>query len=568
MSQRQSYQQSSPTSSGANSSEVERRSVAVSALIFSVGTALSRILGLVRDVMTARYFNADIRDAFLNAFRLPNLFRRIFGEGSISVSFIPVFVDLLSGQVEPAWKDQAAVSQKQGNDIAQEKAKALVAGVFTILLSITVSISLLAILFMPEIMHLLLSGQAYLDVPGKFALTVYLAQIMFGFLILISMFGYFMAILNSLRRFAMTALAPCFFNIAMISAAKVSPHFAAPEVVLAYSVLLGGFLQMGVLVPELIRSGYFPKFSFAWHSPEIMKVLKAVLPSVLGVSILQLTALVNMRFAAELPSGSHSYLYLADRILELPLSLFVVSIGSALLPTLAKFHSENNRVAMSETINHYIRLIVFVAWPAGLGIFILADPITDVLFLGREFKYVDVVKTANVIRVYSFAVMIYAGVRILAQGFYAIRNTWFPALASLVALFSHVLFAFVLTKQFQLEGLAAASVCSSFVNLMMLTMAYNSWVGSLQVKLLAKSFGKFILCGIAMALSLQIYHPLREILLGRFMGARAVSLFVVISFALFVYLLCAHLLRVQEFHETWGTLRSKLSGHHLRFRKR
>ncbi len=532
---------------GAKSSlKQERNSVVFAALIFASGTAASRVLGLFRDMLTARYFPSDVRDALLNAFRLPNLFRRIFGEGSLSVSFIPVFIDILthkpSGELE-----------------SDQRARALVAGVFSILLTVTLTVSLLAIVFMDDLMWVLLNGQSYMAVPGKFELTVYLGRIMFGFLVLISLYGYFMAILNSLKKFAAAAIAPCFFNLSMIAAALVSPRFAAPETVLAFSVIVGGFLQMAVLIPGVVKSGYFPRFTFQWSSPDVFRVLKTILPSIFGVSMLQITALVNMRFAAELPSGSHSYLYLADRILELPLSLFVVSISSALLPTLARYWAEKNKEAMADTINHYIRLIAFVALPAAIGMFVLARPITEVLFLGRQFKYEDALATASVIRIYAFAVVVSAGVRILAQGFYAIQNTWFPALAGGVALIAHVLFAYSLTKAFGLEGLATASVGSALVNLLMLATAYNEWVGSLQFKAFLKSFLRFAICGAVMVAALQLYDPLFPLIAGKFRGSRAVVLFAVSAFGVGLYFLSGRLLRVEEFRETMAAFRARFS---------
>ena len=523
----------------------EKGSVAVSAFIFASGTFASRILGLIRDMMMARYFSTDVRDAYVNGFRLPNLFRRVLGEGSLSVSFIPVFVETISGK---------GLSSQSETEL---RAKQLVSAIFTIMLSVSITLTLLAIVFMDDILRVLLSGQEYMSIPGKFEMTVRLGRIMFGFLILISLYAFFMAIQNSLKKFAMSALAPCFFNLAMIGAALVSPRVAAPDLVLAWSVILGGFLQMAVLIPGVVRAGYFPGLTFKWSSPETTRVLKAVLPSMFGMSILQITTIVNMHFASHLPRGSHTYLYLADRILELPLSIFVVSVGSALLPTLAKYWAENDRAAMADTINHYIRLILFVAIPAALGMFVLAQPITEVLFLGREFSYEDAVNTAQVIQVYSASVIIAGGVRILAQGFYAIQNTWFPAVAGAVALFAHVIFAYVLTMKFQLLGLAGASVLGATVNLVMLATAYNAWVGSLQLKSLAKSLLKFGLCAAAMVLSLQIYGPAVQMLGGRIF-TKTVALLSVITVGAVVYMATAHVLRVPEFRETASTFLEKI----------
>jgi len=542
-SQRRGRRQAEAGTGAARETREDRQSVVVSALIFAMGTAVSRVLGLFRDMLTARYFSHDVRDAFLNAFRLPNLFRRIFGEGSLSVSFIPVFVEILT-------------SKPRGPD--EDRARALVAGLFSILLSATLTISCLAMVFMDELMRIFLNGHVYMAVPGKFELTVTLGRIMFGFLILISLYGYFMAILNSLRKFAMTAIAPCFFNISMIAAALVSPKLAAPEIALAISVLAGGAVQMAVLLPQLLKSGYFPRFTFHWASPDVFRVLKALGPSLFGVGILQITALVNMRFAADLPSGSHSYLYLADRILELPLSLFVVSIGSALLPTLARFWAAQDRQAMSETINHYIRLIIFVALPAAIGMFVLARQISEVLFVGREFKYADALATASVIRIYSLLVVLAAGVRILSQGFYAIQNTSFPAVAAAVALVAHVAFAWAFTPVFGLEGLAAASVASSAVNLVMLATAYNAWVGRLELKALLKSLSRFAICGALMIGALQVFSPVYTFVAGKFWGSRATVLFSTIAFAAAVYFLAARVLKCEEYHETVETFRLRL----------
>jgi putative peptidoglycan lipid II flippase len=528
-------------------------SVLESAVIFASGTLLSRILGLVRDVIIARYFSVDVRDAFVNAFRLPNVFRRIFGEGALSASFIPVFLEVLS-------------SREFSGDEREVRRKKLLAGVFTILLLIVGIISILATIFMEDLLRFLLGGNAYMNIPGKFELTVRLARIMFSFLVLITVFSYFMAILNGLHKFALTALAPCFFNLTIVLSAMFLSR--GNSTWLAWSVIAGGFMQMAVLAIGLMREGYFPKLSFDWDSPEIGQVAKAILPATLGFSLLQLTAIVNMRFASELAPGSHSYLYLADRIFELPLSLFVVSIGSALLPTLSKHWAEGDKTAMSVTINHCVRLIVFVALPAAIGMFVMAQPIAEVLFLGREFKYDDAVRTGQIIQVYSFGLVIAAGVRILSQGFYAIQNVWFPAAAALVALISHTILAFVLTKAFGLNGLASASVLSSSVNLLMLAFAYNAWVGDLGLKDLVKSVAKYSAAIVIMVGALQVYGPLQRIVGAARPGSRAFVLLSTISLGAAAFLFASALLQIPEFREMSSTLTKRLKNVQGRVRRR
>lgn len=518
----------------------EKHSVTFSAAIFLFGTLLSRLLGLYRDTLIARYLSEDIRDAFLNAFRLPNLFRRVFVEGGLSASFVPVHAQVMA--TEP------------------EKAKELRSGVFSILLSFAITASLLVILFMDEVMRLLLSGSSYMSVPGKFELTVRLAQIMFGFFILISLYGYFAAILSGGRKFAAVAFAPCLFNIAIVLAAKLSRGSAVSEFAIAWAVLLGGLLQVAFLIPTVIRLRQFPSWSWNWRMPEVVRVMRMILPTLFSLAIPQFVILVNTRFAANLESGTHSYLYLAERILEFPLSLFVVSLGTTLLPTLSRQWSEGDRESMTETINHITRLVIFIALPAAIGLFVLAQPICETLFLGREFKYNDVLATARVIRIYSLALIFWAGTRILSQGFYAIQNMWYPPVAGGVALISHVLFAFALTRSFRLEGLAAASVASAAVHFLMLAVAYNAWIGGFEIRKLLLSLAKFAVCGLALVGAVQAHGPIHQALAGRFRGGRETALLVSIFFSAGTYFLCAYFLRVPEFRETVRAFSKKVSG--------
>lgn len=539
----------------------ERRAVAAAAFVFAIGTFASRILGLIRDMMTAKYFPIEVRDAFIVAFRLPNLFRRLLGEGALSVSFIPVFVELLS-------RPQGGATVAGASEQTTAAARRLVGSMFTILLTVTTVLTALGVVFMEDVLRLLLSGEGYASVPGKFELTVKLARIMFGFLMLITLYAYFMAILNSLRKFALTALAPCFFNLALIAAAFISPNLAAPEEVLAWSVIVGGVLQMGVLLPSIIKAGYLPRFTYVWKVDgvwlplwkikEVGRVFKAILPSLFGMSILQLTAVVNVHFASHLPQGAHSYLYLADRILELPLALFAVSVGSAILPTLSAQWARGDRDAMSATLSHAMRLIAFVALPSAIGMFILSQPITEVLFLGREFKFQDALATAEVIQVYAFGLLISAGVRIMVQGFYSVGNTWYPALVGAISLVSHVVFAWAGTRAFGLKGLAGATVASSLVNLIMLSVAYSRWLGTLHWAQLGARIVRFALCGILLGLGCLVYEPIVTQFGSRFV-TRSLALFLSIALGGGLYMAAAAAMGLEEYRETTARVLEKFA---------
>jgi putative peptidoglycan lipid II flippase len=524
------------------------KEVAASAGVFAVGVLVSRILGLFRDALTARYLPIDVRDAFFVAFRLPNVFRRIFGEGALSTSVTPVLMEILGSR--PAHLTPGEVDPRL---------KELVAGVMSLLLVVTSTVSLLAIVFMEPLLSSLLSGLSYQVVPGKLALTVTLARIMFGFLVLVTMYAYFMALLHSVRKFAVAAFAPCLFNLSMIAAAFVSPHFAGGTVILAWAVIVGGCLQLLMVVPSVYKMGLLRSVSFRWESPDMWRVIKTILPGLFGLSVMQFTTVVNLHFASDLPAGSQTYLYLADRILELPLSLFVVSIGSVLLPTLARQWASGAKDEMRDSINHAIRLIVFVTVPAAIGMFVLAHPMTEVLFLGREFKYQEAVATGQIIQVYAFGMILLAGVRILAQGFYAIGNAWYPAFTGAVSLVSHVILAWALTRAFGLIGLAAAGIASAAVNVTMLGLAYNSWVGSLQMKKLLKTTLLVLLSSSVMVLILLCYQPLLDFAMSRYLRKTVLLLFIIFC-AGGSYFGMAQLLRIPESAELWQIIKAKLRG--------
>jgi putative peptidoglycan lipid II flippase len=514
----------------------DRQQLMKGAAVTSFGTLLSRILGLLRDIFIARYFSAEVRDAFIVAFRLPNFFRRIFGEGSLAVSFLPALVH--AEHEDP------------------EHARKLARGVFTLLLGVTCTLSLVCVLCMDQIMGFLVSGSEYTRIPGKLELTIHLARIMFSFVVFVSLYAYGAAILQSFRRFAWPAFAPCFFNFALITGAWLSHRFGVNENWLAGSVLVGGFLQMLVLLPSLIRLRFAPRLQLKLQNTGTFEVARAFLPAVLGVGLLQLIALVNVYFASFLPQGSHAYLYLADRLLELPISLFVVSVSAALLPALSRGFAKGDRAGLARTVRHALHLTLFLVLPAALGLLILARPITEILFLGQEFKMDDVTVTSQIIQIYSAVLLLAVGVRLLSQGIFAIRNTWFPAVAALVSLLSHIAFAFALSQVFGVRGLAAANALSALVNLIMLVLAYNAWVGPLGLKEIAQHIAK---CSLGLAVLAAVclsYEPILRSLGGRYFPKRVVLTTIIIA-AASGYFICAHFMKIPESRDVWQLCKNK-----------
>lgn len=465
-----------------SSKEVSKK-VVHQALNMALGTFSSRILGLLRDMALAALFSRSITDAWTAAFRLPNLFRRLLGEGSLSVSFIPVFVE--------ARMDSPLRAQNLAN------------GFYTLLLVFLTLLTAAGIFFAQPLMGLLLSADY---APEKMALTVRMAQIMFGFIFFVATYAYFMGILNALGKFALPALAPTLFNVAMIiSTLLPGSLFLHEGDGLALGVLVGGALQMGILVPALGRLGAMPRLQWQGLNKDIRHVLRNMLPGILGMGLLQFTTLVNLKYASGLAEGAISSIYWADRLLELPLSLVSVSLGTALLPTLSRLGGRGQRQQMSETTNYYLRLNFFIALPAALGLYFLAQPIVEALFMRGRFTLADAQATAAVLKIYAGLLLSASCARVFVPAYYAIKNTWFPALTSSLALLGHIVLAPFLMKSGGLEGLVFSSFLSATFNSVLLLGFYPQLIGAFDYKKLLGHFLKFALAGGGMVASLQIY---------------------------------------------------------------
>lgn len=505
--------------------------VVFQAISMAFGTMTSRILGLVRDISFAALFPLMVTDAWNVAFRLPNMFRRLLGEGSLSVSFIPVFVE-------------ARVQDPTGL-----RARNLVNSFYILLLAILVTLTALGILFSADLVRMMV-GTHFDVIPGKFELTVRMAQIMFGFIMLMSTYAYFMGILNALGSFALPAIAPTFFNIAMIIANFIPASWQSVHGdALAWGVIAGGCLQTGLLIPALKKKQYLPRLKWAGWSPDISKIFRNMIPGMMGMGLLQITTLINTYFAAQFGEGTHSYIYYADRLLELPLSLVSVSIGTALLPTLSKMWAEKNVTQMTATSNYYLRLNLFIAIPAAVGLYILALPIIEMLFLRGKFTVSDAQMTAAVLQIYAFTLIASSSVRVLAPAFYAVKNTWFPATVSAICLVVHLFLAPILMKRFGLDGLIMSTLTSATLNFIILLLFYPWMIGSFPLFSLLKGILAFTLPAAALAGVCLNYGSVFQFIFTRLSSeslARALSLFLIIVIGMIVYAGISWLLRLPE----------------------
>jgi putative peptidoglycan lipid II flippase len=509
-------------------------------VIVAIGTLSSRGLGLIRDALAARYIAPEARDAFVVAFRLTNIFRRVLCEGAFSASLVPALAEL----------------QARGEEA---EARAMASAAFAALMAVAVAGSFLGILFMDPALRLMLGGEPFALVPGKLELAILLSRIMFGFLALAALFAYFMAALHAVGRFALAALAPVLFNSAMIVAAVARPaggrSSEALAEALAWAVLVGGALQALVLAPAVWRGGLWPRLRLARWSPRAGRAIGAAVPVAVGSSLLQMTGFANIWFAARLPQGSHSYLDLADRILELPLTLFAVSLGSAILPDLAREWAMGRPAGVGQAMSRALRAGLFIMAPSAVGMVALAEPIVDGLFVGREFGYREAAQTAQLIQIYGLALLVAGGARILAQGLYAARLARIAALAAIASFACHVLLAGPLSATLGLAGLAVATVASQGVHAIILGMSFRARVAPLDGRVFFRGLPQILACAGAAALGAQAYIPLSARIGPSF--PRLAALFCAIACAGLAYALVGALLGVPELGEAWRALRKK-----------
>ncbi|MBI5330605.1 MAG: murein biosynthesis integral membrane protein MurJ [Betaproteobacteria bacterium] len=378
-------------------------------------TLLSRILGFVRDAVIARVFGAGLlTDAFFVAFKLPNLLRRLFAEGAFSQAFVPVL---------------AEYKNRRGD----EATHLLVSRVATLLFVAVAIVTALGVLGAPLIV--LVSAPGFADEPDKFALTVQLTRIVFPYILFMSLVALAGGILNTWSRFMVPAFTPVLLNIAMILAAAVAaPYFDPPVLALGWGAFLGGVLQLALQAPALARLGLLPRWDWAPRDEGVRRVLLLMAPAALGVSVAQISLLINTLFASFLESGSVSWLYYADRLMEFPSGMLGAALGAILLPSLAKHHADNDTDQYSRLLDWGLRMTLLLAAPAAVGLGLLAVPLIATLFHYGAFSAHDVEMTRWALTAYSVGLLGIILVKVLAPGFYARQNIRTPVKIALVTL--------------------------------------------------------------------------------------------------------------------------------------
>lgn len=400
-------------------------------------TFISRILGFIRDMIIARIFGAGLAtDAFFVAFRIPNLLRRLFAEGAFSQAFVPILAEYK-------------------NTRTADETRNLIDHISTLLMIVLFFVTLIGVIAAPWIIYV--SAPGFLDNPEKFALTVDLLRITFPYILFISLVALAGGILNTYGKFNVPAITPAFLNLSFIACALwLTPYMQPPVLALAWAVFIGGILQLAFQVPFLIRLKRLPRIRFNVKESGAWRIIKLMGPAVFGVSVSQISLLINTIFASLLVTGSVSWLYYADRLMEFPAGLLGVALGTILLPSLARHYSNNSNEEYSLLLDWGLRMTMMLTLPAALALGLLSTPLIATLFHHGAFTDHDVWMTREALIAYSIGLIGLILVKVLAPGFYARQNIKTPVKIAVITLIATQLMNLLFIFPFKHAGLALA----------------------------------------------------------------------------------------------------------------
>ncbi len=513
----------------------ENTRVTKAAGVVGAATLLSRIFGLIRDVVIAWFFGAGLSaDAFFVAFRIPNLLRRLFAEGSLSIAFIPVFTEYLTVK-------------------GREEAFKLARSAMWLLSMILAVVAVFGILLSPVIIKVVAPG--FISSPEKFFLTVNLTRIMFPYIFFIGLVALCMGILNSLGHFAAPALAPVFLNIAMIcSVFFISPYMSDPVTGLAIGVLIGGVLQLALQVPFLIKKGLYFWQRVKISHPGLKRIGILMLPTVFGAAVYQINILVGTLLASLLPEGSVSYLYYADRLVQFPLGIFAIATATAILPSLSRQAASRDLEAVKATFAHAMKLVLFITIPSMVGLIILREPIVALLFKRGVFDSKAVQLTAYALLYYSIGLWAFSCVRIVVSTFYALQDTRTPVRMAVISIIANIVLGIILMGPLAHGGLALATSLASMLNLGLLIRALKIKLGPLGLRNIAESACKSVLCAaimgaVVMVVSIFMIPSADGSLHGLFFGLMGTIIIGFLFYGSFSFLI-----KSPEMEKVWGLI--------------
>ncbi|NKN34497.1 murein biosynthesis integral membrane protein MurJ [Marichromatium bheemlicum] len=427
-------------------------SLSGSALVVGGNTLLSRILGFVRDLVIARAFGADAAtDAFFVAFKIPNFLRRLFAEGAFAAALVP------------------ALEERRRHD-GHAGLTRLVDELSGTLGLILLAFTALTVLCAPLL--ILLFAPGFVEQPAQRTLTIELLRLTLPYVLLISLTALAGAILNSHERFAIPAFTPALLNLAMVaSAVLLAPHLERPIFALAWGVLLGGLAQLALQLPALARLGLLPRPRLALDSPVVRRILRRIGPALLGVSVVQLSLLLDTLLASFLTSGSISWLYYAERLMEFPLGLLAAALGVVILPRLTRGSGAASARRFSATLDWGLRWTLLLGLPAAVGLALLAEGLIATLFQSGAFTATDVTLAAQALSAYALGLLAFIAIKVLAPGCYARHDTRTPVRVALIALGTNLGLDLALMGPLGHTGLALATTLAALLNALLLLHA-------------------------------------------------------------------------------------------------
>jgi putative peptidoglycan lipid II flippase len=505
--------------------------IARSASAVSGAVMCSRVLGLVREQVFAGMFGAGYAyDAFVVAFRIPNLLRDLFGEGALSAAFVTVFSDYDTN------KGRQATWQLASNVMV----------FIAILLSL---ITLAGIFFAEPIVNLL--APDFSHIAGKTELTGLLTRIMFPFLIFVALAAVIMGMLNTRGRFFVPAMSSAFFNLGSIiggvSLALLLPRFGQPAIVgMAWGTLIGGLMQLLIQLPTLRKTGFRFKPQLNLRDPGLKKILWLMLPATIGLSATQINIFVNTNFASSCVEGSVSWLNYAFRMVQLPIGVFGVAFSIAAMPVLAKHAAQKDFAGLRQTFTSSLVMVFSLTIPATVGLILLAQPIIRLIFEHGAFTAIDTLRTAQALTYYAYGLFAYSAVKIMVPVFYALNNTKYPVIGSFLAVTANIIIITLTIDAFTFRAIALSTSCSMALNFLFLGIILYRKLTGFSLAYLGLGTAKILLASMVMGFGVLAFKKLLSPLLQGSIPLQLVGIFMVIGIAALLYGITLHMLKLPE----------------------
>ncbi|MDO8661795.1 MAG: murein biosynthesis integral membrane protein MurJ [Candidatus Omnitrophota bacterium] len=500
------------------------RRVAKSASVIGLATLISRLLGFLRDIVIARLFGVYVyAQAFVIAFRIPNLFRDLVGEGATNAAFVPVFSEYAERHSQEEFWELANV-------------------VLNLLLIILMAITILGIIFSPVIVRLIAPG--FSASPEKLAATIKLNRIIFPYILLISLSAYSMGLLNSLKDFTVSAFAPCLLNISIIIFAML---FGEGIKGLALGVLTGGVLQLAVQIPVLYKKGFRLKRPKTLNHPAAQTIGKLMLPRLLSSCIYQLNNFVDSIFGSLawiVGEGGVAVLYFSYRLIQFPLGVFSNALSQAILPAFSTHALEESPDKLKHALSWGLRAVFFVMLPASAGFMVLAKPLIWTLFGGGRFDSYASNLTASALFYYSLGLSAYGGTKILQSCFFSLKDTVTPTKTAALSLILNIIFIIIFIYPLKIAGIALATSLSGIITFLVLFSILKKKIGDFGVGQIGASFLRVLLASLAMGVVCYFTSQLR---INRFLNLSVSVLAGLSSYVIFCFIF-----KVSEMRQLWS----------------